>query len=133
METGNPITQRLYRESHGICVWCHKSIPFEIATIEHVIPIAKGGLRNDRRNLALACAPCNQVRGSSMGPPDPSRVQSQYGNVVSGLRKQREMEREPLGGRRAVRHQRQPQREAEPTRFCLGQMIPAEIWEKLIR
>lgn len=124
----NSVIRRLYRESRGICIWCREQIPLEIATIEHVVPLSKGG--GGLRNLAMACAPCNVVRGNSMGPPDPVRVKEVHSGVIAALRKSRTQNNE-VKSRRAFK--RQPNRRADqPTRFCLGQMIPLEIWEKLL-
>lgn len=47
------------------CRWCTCELTEETATIEHVIPLARGGLDN-RNNYALACKPCNSIRGSDM-------------------------------------------------------------------
>lgn len=47
------------------CIWCaDRFLPSEL-TVEHVIPLARGGLNNDN-NRALACAPCNTTRGHAM-------------------------------------------------------------------
>lgn len=43
------------------CFWCSKELTLETATVEHKIPLSKGGSnRND--NLTLACAECNAKR-----------------------------------------------------------------------
>lgn len=43
------------------CFWCSKELTLETATVEHKIPVSKGGSnRND--NLTLACAECNAKR-----------------------------------------------------------------------
>lgn len=48
---------------HPHCKWCGATLTLATATIEHVVPLAVGGT-NDEHNLALACATCNQKRGS---------------------------------------------------------------------
>jgi len=35
----------------------------ELATIDHVIPISKGGDMYDENNCVVACFPCNQKKG----------------------------------------------------------------------
>ena len=48
------------------CHWCHD--PFHSihqATLEHIVPLARGGLDN-MNNLTLACRRCNNGRGSDM-------------------------------------------------------------------
>lgn len=43
------------------CFWCSKELTLETATVEHKIPLSKGGSnRND--NLTLACVECNSQR-----------------------------------------------------------------------
>ena len=44
------------------CNWCGIRLMIGTATIDHVIPIARGGT-NNKGNLVLACQPCNQRRG----------------------------------------------------------------------
>ncbi|MBF0554411.1 MAG: HNH endonuclease [Nitrospirae bacterium] len=33
-----------------------------LATIDHVVPLSKGGSRYDERNLLIACFPCNRKK-----------------------------------------------------------------------
>lgn len=43
------------------CFWCNKELTLETATVEHKIPLSKGGSnRND--NLTIACIKCNSQR-----------------------------------------------------------------------
>lgn len=52
--------KRLF-ENIKSCCWCHKELTLETATVEHKIPLSKGGSnRND--NLTLACTECNSQR-----------------------------------------------------------------------
>jgi len=37
----------------------------ETATLDHVIPISRGGL-NNANNYVIACEPCNSERGNNM-------------------------------------------------------------------
>lgn len=53
----------LYERDSGVCWICHRVISREIATRDHLIPRSKGGPDNPR-NYAIACAPCNNARGS---------------------------------------------------------------------
>ncbi|MEH1780868.1 MAG: HNH endonuclease [Nostoc sp.] len=53
-------------EKYGMnCFWCHCTLLPETITIDHYIPLSKGG-NNKLRNLRLACAQCNSYRGNSM-------------------------------------------------------------------
>ena len=47
------------------CYWCHKSLTLKTATIDHKIPLFRGGLDNEN-NMVLACEPCNKTRGHDM-------------------------------------------------------------------
>jgi len=60
--------RRFKRDS--LCHWCHDKMILESgkpysATVEHVIPLARGGLDNDN-NRVLACHKCNHERGHDM-------------------------------------------------------------------
>lgn len=44
----------------GKCAYCRKLVG-DKPHIDHIVPIAKGGT-NDRRNLQLTCARCNQTK-----------------------------------------------------------------------
>jgi hypothetical protein len=47
------------------CHWCSEKLTLDTATVDHVIPLSRGGLDNDN-NRVLACSPCNQRRGHAM-------------------------------------------------------------------
>ncbi len=49
------------------CCWCGKKLDEATATIEHIIPHAKGGSHH-KTNLTLACEPCNSHRGAELIP-----------------------------------------------------------------
>ena len=65
--------RRRLRERHGDkCYWCKRTMTFDwpppgqprppnVATIEHIVPLSRGGL-HDWSNLALACNSCNTSR-----------------------------------------------------------------------
>ena len=44
------------------CVYCAAPLDFEIATIDHVFPLAKGGVHAPG-NLVAACGRCNRLKG----------------------------------------------------------------------
>jgi hypothetical protein len=50
------------------CHWCGCPLDAQTATLEHVIPLVRGGT-NRRENLVIACSPCNGARGSNVGRP----------------------------------------------------------------
>lgn len=47
------------------CHWCKAPLTLDTSTIEHVIPLDRGGLDN-ANNRVLACEPCNKARGNNM-------------------------------------------------------------------
>lgn len=46
-----------------LCAYCGSILTPESATGDHVQPVSKGG-KNKRRNIVIACAPCNSRKGS---------------------------------------------------------------------
>ena len=47
------------------CVYCASLLDFRLATIDHVLPLAKGGAHAPG-NLVVACAPCNRMKGDML-------------------------------------------------------------------
>lgn len=47
------------------CHWCGIPLTIDTSTLEHKIPLGRGGLDN-ANNRTLACEPCNRERGSDM-------------------------------------------------------------------
>lgn len=45
------------------CIFCGKKLTFRTSTLEHIVPISKGGT-NDKANLAVSCHRCNSNRGN---------------------------------------------------------------------
>lgn len=44
------------------CVYCASFLPVELATLDHVHPVARGGTSHPG-NLVTACARCNRLKG----------------------------------------------------------------------
>jgi 5-methylcytosine-specific restriction endonuclease McrA len=44
------------------CVYCAVPLDQSTATLDHVVPLARGGEHNPG-NLVVACAPCNRLKG----------------------------------------------------------------------
>lgn len=55
--------QLLVLDAH--CYWCRKPLDLDTSTVDHVVPLARGGLDN-ANNRVLACEPCNKGRGHDM-------------------------------------------------------------------
>jgi 5-methylcytosine-specific restriction endonuclease McrA len=47
------------------CVYCATLLAVEVATIDHVLPVSRGG-SHDPGNLVIACQACNQLKGDAM-------------------------------------------------------------------
>lgn len=56
---------RLIRKNGPYCHWCGCKVTVNTSTVEHVIPLHRGGLDN-ANNRVLACQPCNHKRGHDM-------------------------------------------------------------------
>lgn len=54
-------------EKKGVktCHWCPTTLTIDTSTLEHIIPLTRGGL-DQANNWTLACYPCNQDRGQNM-------------------------------------------------------------------
>ena len=48
-----------------VCKYCGVALQWESSTVDHVVPISKGGT-NDLQNLVLACKPCNTRKGNKL-------------------------------------------------------------------
>ena len=60
------VRKKLYYELHKTkCFVCGKDMDFEETTLEHIIPLSKGGA-NRIDNYALSHEKCNQERGGSI-------------------------------------------------------------------
>lgn len=57
--------QALGRRLGWFCHWCQAPLTLATSTLEHVIPLHRGGLDNPN-NRVLACASCNHDRGHDM-------------------------------------------------------------------
>lgn len=56
---------KIWMNKQKCCRWCGKALGIKEATLEHVIPLARGG-SNQQDNLTIACRPCNAARGPDM-------------------------------------------------------------------
>ncbi len=51
----------IYNKNKGRCAICGKFVPYDVFTIDHVIPLAKGGT-NKINNLQCTCKTCNLIK-----------------------------------------------------------------------
>lgn len=66
------------------CVFCEMQLNFEQATVEHIVPINKGG-PNVLENLTISCRMCNNNRNST--PFDEWKKVAKYDKFVRLLMK----------------------------------------------
>lgn len=55
----------LFIRDEGSCQYCQNELKLHEATIDHVLPICKGG-KNEWTNLVIACLKCNQEKGDKL-------------------------------------------------------------------
>ncbi len=58
----------LERKQGPYCYYCGLWFPMNLMTIDHVVPMSKGGT-NNLNNLVLACYGCNRAKADSMPLP----------------------------------------------------------------
>ncbi len=46
------------RLSRGVCYYCNRSVPPKKLTMDHIVPISRGG-RSTKGNLVTCCKECN--------------------------------------------------------------------------
>lgn len=51
----------VYNKSEGRCAICGEFVPYDEFTVDHIIPLAKGG-DNKLTNLQCACRVCNSIK-----------------------------------------------------------------------
>ena len=57
------VRERVYNKYNGICQICGKPVNKNLASIDHIVPLYKGGT-NDESNLQLTHDFCNKMKGS---------------------------------------------------------------------
>jgi hypothetical protein len=57
--------KRAWEKANRQCHWCQKPLTIAETTLEHIIPLHRGGLDNDN-NRTGSCAACNHARGHDM-------------------------------------------------------------------
>lgn len=57
------VKRATFRDCGRRCVYCGSGLGLEHATLDHVIPLSRGGSHLPG-NLVAACQPCNQLKGA---------------------------------------------------------------------
>lgn len=55
----------IFARDEGVCGICFVSVPKEVATLDHVIPFARGGM-HERANVQVAHRSCNASKANSL-------------------------------------------------------------------
>lgn len=45
----------------GVCYHCHQKFPKEFLTMDHLIPVARGG-KTTKKNVVVSCKECNSLK-----------------------------------------------------------------------
>ena len=53
------------RRSSGVCHYCGKKVPPRLLTMDHIVPIIRGG-KSTKGNVAPACKECNTKKKHSL-------------------------------------------------------------------
>lgn len=61
------IKDKLMHDQHGRCVICNDDLSKVKTSLDHKIPVSKGGT-DDISNLQLTCFTCNQIKGTHTDP-----------------------------------------------------------------
>ncbi len=59
------VKRATFRDCGRRCVYCATPLGLEAATLDHVIPLSRGG-NHAPGNLVAACVDCNQMKGSML-------------------------------------------------------------------
>lgn len=57
--------KRLIEQGKDACHWCGIKLTLDTSTMDHVIPLSRGGLDHEC-NRVLSCEPCNSERADKM-------------------------------------------------------------------
>ena len=53
------------KTASGLCWYCQRKVPIKELTMDHVVPLAKGG-RSVKSNLVPCCKDCNNAKKASL-------------------------------------------------------------------
>lgn len=57
------IAKKVPNEGQYQCYFCKYHFKFNDLTLEHLLPVSRGGAKSDHRNHEVACQPCNNLKG----------------------------------------------------------------------
>ena len=56
----------LFKCDGNRCVYCNVTLSHKTATIDHIVPVSKGGSRGSILNKVLCCEECNQAKADRL-------------------------------------------------------------------
>ena len=65
----------LYNKYHGVCQLCGKKLTIKDMTLDHIVPLACGGIDNVS-NIQIACQQCNWIKADSLPEDFADRISS---------------------------------------------------------
>lgn len=80
----------VYLRDQYACLYCGCPINKSTATMDHVVPISRGG-RTVWDNIVTACGPCNSRKGNSVGPEWRPRYKPYQPGYWELVRKKKQM------------------------------------------
>lgn len=96
----------IHKANYGICACCGKKLTVKSMTIEHIIPLLRGGT-NDFENLTILCYDCNQLKGNLLylpngfysalrNKPRYTQMQNYMADWFQSIKEEFDVERYPL-------------------------------------
>jgi len=64
------------------CQYCNQDLTIKTVTMDHVVPISKGG-KTEWENIVAACMPCNSKKGSHLVTPKNKPYRPDYYDLVN--------------------------------------------------
>lgn len=59
-----PSRHQIFRRDQQTCQYCMQTLPLKLLTVDHVVPLCRGGT-NTWENMVTSCGACNNRKGSS--------------------------------------------------------------------
>jgi 5-methylcytosine-specific restriction endonuclease McrA len=76
----------VFLRDNFVCSYCTEEFSAKLLTLDHVVPVAKGG-RTTWENCVAACADCNHTKGMKHAVPKHMPYKPTYGQLVELHRK----------------------------------------------
>lgn len=80
----------VYLRDQYLCQYCGIGVTRKEATLDHVVPISRGG-RTNFENIVTACGPCNFAKGNRVGPEWRPRAKPHHPGYWELVRKRKQL------------------------------------------